>query len=219
MTEVKRGNIKVLIVDDHNLVAEAIKAMLEPYSQIEVVGYTKNAADINNLIEIHHPQVVLMDITLQSMSGIDATKDLKRKHSPVKVIMLSMHESSAYIAKAIQAGANGYLLKNIEKEELYTAINTVCEGQFYFSKSIAPDVVSNALTVLSSSSTSDVTITKREKEILSLIIQGFTNKEIAEKLTISKRTVDVHREHIMKKCNAKNSIELIHVVNELNLLA
>ncbi len=214
---VENDTIKLMIVDDHNLVSEAIRSMLEPYLQIEITSFARNAEEAFTFAKAKMPDMVLMDISLPSQSGIDVTRELKKLYPEVKVIMLSMHESGAYIAKAIQAGASGYLLKNIEKEELYTAVNRVMEGDTYFSKDISRDLINEALSN-NNARNPEITITRREKEILILIIQGLTNKEIGEKLEISKRTVDVHREHIMKKCNAKNSVELMHIVNELNLL-
>ena len=173
-------------------------------------------------MEESKPDLLIVDIRMPHLTGIEVVEKLRAKENPIKVIMLSMHESEEYVLKSIKAGADGYLLKGSSKEEFLKALHTVANGGKYFTG----DISSILINQLSNSSApehknnleDEVAITKREKEILTLLLSGKGNKEIAEALNISKRTAEVHRFNLMKKLKVKNLMELSNKVTEYSLL-
>ncbi|OQX72312.1 MAG: hypothetical protein B6D61_14115 [Bacteroidetes bacterium 4484_249] len=203
--------IKVLITDDHQIIIDGLKSLLEDKEQIEVIAEASNgkeALDILNLLQV---DVVLMDIDMPVMNGIEATKQIKAEYPETKVIILSMYKESGLIKTLIQIGADGYLLKNSDKDELVDAITRVASGQQYFS----PDVTMSLLNKTSEKQSQFQPdkrvseLTQREIEILKLITEGLSNKEIGDKLFISHRTVDSHRTNLMKKIGVNNIAGLI----------
>ncbi len=205
--------IRVVLADDHVFVRDGIKSLLENEANIEVVGEATDGLEALKSVEINQPDLLILDIRMPNMTGIEVVEKLRSQNNLVKIVMLSMHESEEYVLKSIKAGADGYLLKGSSKEEFLKALHTVSEGGKYFSGDISSILIGLLTKQTPFSETkllisNEMMITKREKEILKLLLSGKGNKEIAEALDISKRTAEVHRFNLMKKLKVKNLIEL-----------
>ncbi|WP_163408703.1 response regulator transcription factor [Flavobacterium ajazii] len=216
-------NIRVVLADDHVFVRDGIKSLLENEANIEVVGEAVDGADALEVVAAKNPDLLIIDIRMPNFTGIEVVEKLRSENNNVKIIMLSMHESEEYVLKSIKAGADGYLLKGSSKDEFLKALHSVSNGGKYFSGDISSILIGQ----LTSSSLSaepkqslgeEMMITKREKEILALLLSGKGNKEIAEALEISKRTAEVHRFNLMKKLKVKNLMELSNKAAEYSLL-
>lgn len=215
--------IRVVLADDHVFVRDGIKSLLENEANIEVVGEATDGLEALKSVEINQPDLLILDIRMPHLTGIEVVEKLRSQNNLVKIVMLSMHESEEYVLKSIKAGADGYLLKGSSKEEFLKALNTVSEGGKYFSGDISSILISQLTHLPSFSETKqlisdELMITKREKEILRLLLSGKGNKEIAEALDISKRTAEVHRFNLMKKLKVKNLIELSNKATEYALI-
>ena len=212
------NKIKVLIVDDHLLVRSGIKSLLEDVEEIKVIDEAENGAEAITKAVEHNPDVILMDISMPDMSGLEATAKIKKRLHYANVLILTMHENEEYIYSALKLGASGILHKNISKEELSLAIKTVAAGKRYFGLSISQIVIENLVKKFDESMDSkySIILTKREKEVLNLIAKGFSNQEIADSLGISPRTVDSHKTNLMQKLNIKSSAALTKYAIENN---
>ncbi|MEO0337809.1 MAG: response regulator transcription factor [Bacteroidota bacterium] len=223
--------ISVLLTDDHALVRGGIKSLLEDEDFLEVIGEAANGQEALEKISQLQPDIVIMDIRMPVMNGLDAVAQLtKNTESVTKAIVLSMHHSEEYILQSIAAGAYGYLLKDAPKEELLKAIKKVHEGEKYFSGDTSNIIVRQYLgslnipqnTSLSSlmpkESDESITLTRRQKQILELVLSGLSNKEIAEQLSKSVRTIESHRFSLMKNLGVKNAKELSNRAKELGLI-
>lgn len=201
--------IKILLVDDHQIIIDGLKSVMKNTSDIIVVGEANNGREAIRLLDILKVDILLMDIDMPVMNGIEALKEIRRSSKDVKVIILSMHQEAAIIKNLMGIGADGYLLKNTTQDELIGAIRKVANGELCFSSGVTLSLL-NETTNYSKSVDSQVeALTEREIEILRLIAEGFSNKEIGSKLFISHRTVDTHRTNLMKKLNANNIAGLI----------
>ncbi len=203
--------ISVLIVDDHQIIVDGIKSLLKDQEGIKVVGDSSNGKEAIDFLHLIHADVVLMDIDMPVMNGIEATRQIKSSFDGTRVIILTMHNEGGLIKTVIAAGADGYLLKNSDQHELIGAIRRVAEGQSWFSAEVTRSLINQPTTNMKSFSQDSRTanLTSREIEVLKLIAQGHTNKEIGEKLFISHRTVDTHRTNLMKKLEVSNIAGLI----------
>ena len=215
--------IQVVLADDHVFVRDGIKSLLENEVNITVVGEATDGLEALTLIDELKPDLLILDIRMPNMTGIEVVEHLRSKNNFVKIVMLSMHESEEYVLKSIQAGADGYLLKGSSKEEFLKAVHTVSNGGKYFSGDISSILIGQLtnpalITEPKQSLGEEQIITKREKEILKLLLSGKGNKEIAEALDISKRTAEVHRFNLMKKLKVKNLMELSNKASEYSLL-
>jgi DNA-binding NarL/FixJ family response regulator len=203
----------VYIVDDHTVVIEGIYSLLQKESSIEIIGYANNADNCLQYFTNHQADVILMDISLPDMNGIDLCKIIKSKYPGIMVLALSTFNQGTYVRKMMESGASGYLLKNAGKQEIVEAIKIVTRGKTYLSfdagQALKTDLQQqNAIPPL----------TKREKEVLTNIAAGLTNMQIAEKLFISIDTVDSHRKNLYTKLNVKNTAMLIRFALENNLV-
>jgi len=217
------NNIRVVLADDHVFVRDGIKSLLENEANIEVVGEAIDGADALEVVATSKPDLLIVDIRMPNLTGIEVVEKLRSESNNVKIIMLSMHESEEYVLKSIKAGADGYLLKGSSKEEFLKALHTVAAGGKYFSGDISSILISQLTNTSNSLEPKqnlgeEMMITKREKEILTLLLSGKGNKEIAEALEISKRTAEVHRFNLMKKLKVKNLMELSNKAAEYSLL-
>lgn len=217
------NTIRVVLADDHVFVRDGIKSLLENEANIEVVGEATDGLEALKIVETEQPDLLILDIRMPNLTGIEVVEKLRSQNNFVKIVMLSMHESEEYVLKSIRAGADGYLLKGSSKEEFLKAVHTVANGGKYFSGDISSILIgqlSNPVAAMESklSLDEDMMITKREKEILKLLLSGKGNKEIAEALDISKRTAEVHRFNLMKKLKVKNLMELSNKANEFSLI-
>jgi len=215
--------IRVVLADDHVFVRDGIKSLLENEANIEVVGEATDGVEALVAVDNNQPDLLILDIRMPNMTGIEVVEKLRAQNNLVKIVMLSMHESEEYVLKSIKAGADGYLLKGSSKEEFLKAVHTVSDGGKYFSGDISSILIGqlthpNTYAESKPQLSDELMITKREKEILSLLLSGKGNKEIAEALDISKRTAEVHRFNLMKKLKVKNLIELSNKATEYSLL-
>jgi len=217
------NTIRVVLADDHVFVRDGIKSLLENEANIEVVGEATDGLEALKIVETTKPDLLILDIRMPNLTGIEVVEKLRSQNNPVKIVMLSMHESEEYVLKSIKAGADGYLLKGSSKEEFLKALHTVANGGKYFSGDISSILVGQLNNPTASQASKQVIdeemlITKREKEILTLLLSGKGNKEIAEALDISKRTAEVHRFNLMKKLKVKNLMELSNKATEYSLI-
>ncbi len=204
--------IRVFIVDDHPLVQEGLRSLMASEKGIELCGYAMTAQSCLGFFVNNTADVILMDINLPDMSGIELCKAIKTKYPGVMVLGLSTLNQGSYVNKMIENGASGYVIKNAGKEELIEAIQEVNKGKTYLSFEAGQAMRKD-------NSTAQIPlITRREKEILCLIAEGFTNPEIAEKLFISSSTVDSHRKNLLSKMNMKNTASLIKFAVEKKLI-
>lgn len=205
--------INVYLVEDHSVVVEGIRSLLEHEKDIEVIGYADTAEKCLNFFYTHTTDIILMDISLPDMSGIDLCKIIKNNYPGIMVLALSTFNQGIYISKMMESGASGYLLKNSGKQEIIQALHEVANGKTYLSFEAG-----QALKLSTLKNPDQPLLTKREKEVLGLITEGFTNTQIAEKLFISIDTVDSHRKNLYSKLNVKNTAMLMRYVIENNLL-
>jgi two-component system response regulator NreC len=203
--------IRLLLVDDHAVVRLGLRMLFEAEADIEIVGEASTASEAVDAVARLRPGVVLMDIGLPDLSGIEATKEIKQRYDDAAVVALTIHEDKEYFFKMLEAGATGYVPKRAAPEELLTAIRSAAAGDVYLYPSLAKLLVRDYLQhehPPSGSDASDV-LTPRENEVLALLADGDSNLEIAEKLTISPKTVARHRENIMRKLNMHSRTELV----------
>ncbi len=216
------NTIRVVLADDHVFVRDGIKSLLETEDNIIVVGEATDGLEALKIVEENKPDLLIVDIRMPHLTGIEVVEKLRSQNNFVKVIVLSMHESEEYVLKSIKAGADGYLLKGSSKEEFLKALHTVANGGKYFTGDISSILINQLSNTVATEQKSnldeDIAITKREKEILTLLLSGKGNKEIAEALNISKRTAEVHRFNLMKKLKVKNLMELSNKATEYSLL-
>jgi len=202
--------IKILIAEDHTIVRKGIRSLLEQVDGVEVVGEASCGQDVLDLIEQGlSPDVVLSDLNMPGMNGLDLVETLQ-SFPTVKVLILSMIDHESYAIKSFNAGAKGYLLKSVTHDELIFAIRQVAKNNLYFCSEITAKILAS-LPAASGHPSSKINadLSKREIEVLSLIAEGFTNLEIAEKLFMSRRTVEGHRQNLLEKTSTKNTATLI----------
>lgn len=213
-------NVKIALADDHKIVRDGIKTMLESQPEIEVVAEASDGNEILEKLDGTSVDLVIMDISMPEKDGIEATKEIKEKHPNVKVLALTMSNDDLHIRQMIQAGASGYIMKSAGRKDLKNAIDTIMNGKHYFSDEATQSIMMDLVKGKGKSTTMDaVHITDRELEILELIVQEYTNQEIAEKLFISSRTVDAHRRNLLQKTGARNTAGLVKYAFQHNLIS
>lgn len=214
--------IKILLVDDHQIVRDGLKVLLENLGGITIIGEADSGADLFRKLEVLQPDIVITDISMPDISGIEVARMISenQKWNKIKVMMLSMYNDDDFVLNSIEAGAKAYLPKNTSRQELYNAIQAVYRGDVYFEKSVSEIIVRNYVKNVrnnDSSARKETSLSSREKEILRLIASSLSNQEIAEKLSISVRTVESHKTHIMQKLELRNSVDLIKYAIKENL--
>tara|TARA_R100001594_G_scaffold73913_1_gene108484 strand:- start:89 stop:763 length:675 start_codon:yes stop_codon:yes gene_type:complete len=219
---------RIVLADDHALVRDGIRSLLETESDLQVIGEASNGKEAIDLVGEVNPDILIIDIRMPVMNGIDAVAELTQSKSSVKTIILSMHDSEEYILKSISSGANGYLLKDTDKSEFIKAIHTVREGGKYFSGDISNVLVNNLLggkneivkkeETLKKTGENVFDLTNKELKVLELVLSGLTNQQISEKLQNSKRTIETHRFNLMRKMDVKNLIDLSKKSQKYNLI-
>ncbi len=204
------NTIKILIADDHQLFADGIKSLLQSSKDIEVLFMASNGQEALTIIE-NNPNAVdliLTDVSMPLMSGIELCKAIKSKYPAIKVLIISMFNNATVVKESVLAEADGYLLKTSNKEHFYTAIHRLLEDGTFYDEKILP-IIYNQFTKEKETESQKAVLSDREIEVLKLITQEFTSNEIAEKLFISKKTVDNHRHNILEKTNSKSTIGLL----------
>jgi two-component system, NarL family, nitrate/nitrite response regulator NarL len=216
---------RIVLADDHELVRDGIKSLLENEEDFKVVAEASDGREALKIIAREQPDLLIVDIRMPVMNGIEVVKNLTRDFPMVKKLVLSMHDSEEYVVESIESGADGYLLKGSNKAEFLKALHSIAAGGKYFSGDISEIIIDNFVKGKAKTSQKPLStpeeisiLTNREKQILELILDGKGNNEIAESLEISRRTAEVHRFNLMKKLNVKNLIELTQKSKELNLI-
>lgn len=208
---------KIAITDDHKMVLKGIESMLENTPNIKVVGTYNNAEDTLNNIAKDQPDILLLDLNLPDINGIDLSKQLLKKHHDLKIIALTSHDDISFVKRMLKNGVHGYLLKNTDKLELLEAFKTVLLGEIYLQKDIHKRLLSQKVKKKPDNRLKP-NLTRREQEVLIAISEQLTTQGISEKLFISPKTVETHRMNIMSKLGAKNSVGIIKIAIEKELL-
>lgn len=203
--------IKLIIADDHKIFLDGIKSLLCEDDKFEIIATASSGEELLELLSSHSPDIVITDITMKGINGIEVTRIITELYPTIKVLILSMHSTEEFVLNAAKVGADGYLPKDSSIEELIEAIETINDGKQFYAKNVRDFFLSHYIKrfrveqeIIEKSD-----LTNRELEILKLVATGMTNREIAEKLIISQRTVDAHKNHIMQKLKLKSSAELI----------
>lgn len=212
--------IHVLLADDHTILRAGLKMMLNIQPDIAVVGEASDGRQAITEAQRLQPDVILMDISMPELNGIEATRQVKRLLPETRVLVLTMHENEEYLFQVLRAGASGYILKEAADTELISAIRAVFAGRFYLSSSAQSLMIGDYLARVRSGEEHDSYsgLTEREREILKLVAEGYTNNQIAERLFISPKTVDTHRTHVMDKLNLHSRAELVKYAMRRGLL-
>ncbi|MBX2842995.1 MAG: response regulator transcription factor [Flammeovirgaceae bacterium] len=213
--------IKVVLADDHEIVRNGIKVLLEREGEIMVIGEASNGLEALDLVKELNPDILIVDIRMPILNGIETTAQLSKYSSHTKALVLSMHDDEEYITKSIECGASGYLLKDTNKSEFIKAVKAVNSGQKYFSGDISNILINSYLNVKKQSDSGasaapalQYDLTKREKQILKLLYDGANNKDIADHFNKSVRTIETHRFNMMKKLKVNNVVELLRKVDD-----
>lgn len=211
---------KILLADDHEMIREGFKMILKRNKMYEVVGEALNGQEAIALYKSARPDVVIMDISMPVLNGMEAAKEIIATDPNANIIILSMYDDEDYISQCTEYGIKGYVVKNESSNELESAIQAVIEGQTYFSSRVREVIVRKYTSAKSSKSKKEINfkLTARETEIVRLIAEGLTSQSIAEKLFISPRTVETHRANLMKKADVNNSIELVKKMEKFKLI-
>lgn len=201
----------VLLADDHALIRRGLRTVLERTAGIEVVGEASDGREAVRLAQELKPNIIVMDIAMPYLNGIDATTQILGKNPEIKIIMLSMYSDESYLVRALSAGARGYLLKDSAETDLLQAVEALEAGRPFFSPTIAKTLLEDYMLRLTQRNLTDSydLLTDREKEILQLLAEGKSNKEVAQVLNLSPYTVETHRSHIMRKLNLHNTAEIV----------
>lgn len=202
-------SIRILIADDHNVVRSGLAAILNGETGMHVVGEASTTEDALNLAEELKPDLVLMDISMPTLGGIEATQKISKQHPEIRVLVLTLHEDESLVRAAIHAGAAGYILKRALKTELFSAIHTVMQGDLYIHPALMRSLMSEATQSASRIDQKEEPLSPRELEVLRFIAQGYTNNQIAELIHISVRTVEYHRANLMGKLNITSRVDLV----------
>ena len=210
--------IRMILADDHKIVRQGMRSLLESHPGFEVIGEASDGEGALKLMEDLSPDIAFMDVMMPNLNGIEAAKIARQRGLKTKLIFLSMHANSTYAVRALQSGALAYVLKDSDFTEILLAIQNVMEGRRYLSAAIADEVFETLLHVnMNNNDTLDV-LSTREREILQLIAEGNTNIVIAEKLTLSVRTVEAHRAHIMTKMRFNSQSDLVRYAIQQGLI-
>ncbi len=203
--------IRVALVDDHSLVRDGIRALLSVMTQLEVVGEAENGADAIEMVGRCQPDLLLVDISLQDINGLELTRVLRGQYPALKVLVLSMYDNYEYVSESVRSGASGYVLKNAPSREIIAAIEAIASGGTFYSAEIAQRLIADK--------TTDNELTPRENQVLSKMAQGLNNKEMARELDISVRTVETHRLSIRRKLNIDKPAALVKYAMDHGLIS
>ncbi len=215
------SKIKILLADDHQIVLDGLNAILSSVSDFDILGEVQNGKEVVDYIATKQkPDIVLMDIDMPVMNGIQASKEIKKNFEGVRILTLSMHNEKGMIQTLMDAGSDGYILKNSSKKELEKGIRTVHSGLPFFSTEVTMSLLNDSVEIKKTKELPKEIehLTEREIEILKLIAEGYSNKEIGDRLFISHRTVDTHRTNLMKKMNVHNVAGLIRIALKSGLV-
>lgn len=210
--------VSVYIVDDHQVLVDGLSVLLSGENFIDIVGRNTNPVVAVQEVKKLKPTIVLTDIQMPEMNGIELTKQIKRMLPDTKILALSMFGDYAHINEMINAGVNGYILKNSDKHEVLNAISTISKGEQYLSETVTQELLKANNSIEAESTANKPNVTLREREIIQLIAKEYSNAQIAEALFISERTVETHRKNIFRKTNTKSVVGLLKFAMEQNFL-
>jgi DNA-binding NarL/FixJ family response regulator len=200
---------KILLVEDHTLLREGIRAMLSRFDEFVIAGEAADGIEAIRKVAITQPDLLLMDLSMPKMNGMEAMREIKQRFAGVKIIALTVHKAEEYLLEALRAGADGYVLKDASQDELLMAVRTVIGGQPYLSPGISASVIAGYLDGKKQDAATPLDVlTKREREVLKLVAEGYKNRETAEILGVSIKTVEKHRTSLMKKLDLHNAAAL-----------
>ena len=206
----KKG-FRLLLADDHVLIRHGIKNIIKKNDEYQVVGEVSNGKELMVFLEDCEVDMIILDISMPGIGGMEATGLVKSKYPKIKILMLTMHKNKQYFYNAMASGADGYLMKDDSDQELLIALEKVLSGKSYLSPYIVDDFADDVIKMYRTEKKSPFQeLTKREKEILQLVVQGYTSRKMAEQLNLSQRTIDHHRSNLLRKFNRKNSIDLVN---------
>lgn len=211
--------IRVLIVDDHTIVRSGLRLLLEDEPDIDVVGEAVNGREAQQLAASLRPDVILMDISMPEVDGVEATRHIKAHWPDINILVLTMHRTDDFFFDVLRAGASGYVLKGAETEELINAVRIVGRGEVFLYPTMAQKLVQSYLDQGSREPDLEPLLSPREKEVLFLLVDGYSNKEIAEKLVVSASTVHTHRSNLMNKLGLSSRRELIQYARQSGLMS
>ena len=222
--------LRVILVDDHNLVRAGFRSLLENIPGVEIVAEAENGYSALELIRTHKPDMVLMDIALPDITGLDVTAQVIREYPSIKVVLLSMYDNEEYVLRALEIGAAGYLLKDADANEFELAIHAIANGKAYLSPAISSRVIESYQArvsapkqpinpIAASQHLVDSHLTPRQREVLRLIAEGFTTKEIAQQLNLSVKTVDAHRTQLMRELDIHEIAGLVRYAIRIGLVS
>ena len=207
-------SIRILIADDHGLIRTGLRALLHSVDDITVVGEAQDGNDVLSQVAELKPDIVLMDISLPGLSGIEATRQVREISPATRVLALTVHEDEGMLREMLRAGAHGYILKRADDVELIQAIRSVSKGYMYIHPSLTSALVRDFSPLNDSQQSPEVTLTARELDVLLLLARGYTNRQIAEELNLSPRTVEGHRANLVSKLGVKSRVELMEYVEK-----
>ena len=212
--------VKILIVDDHQIILNGISDMLRSIKQYKIVGRAGNGEEAIKKALLLKPDLILMDISMPVMNGIEATKIITQELPSIKILALTQHEEVEYVKQILKSGGSGYLLKNSKKNEFISAIESVLSGKHYLSKQISEQMIGSIITdkFTEKKETEKTKLTRRETEIIQKIADELSNQEIADDLNISLRTVETHRRNIMQKLKVKSVVSLLEYASQHNII-
>lgn len=213
--------INILIADDHTMFVDGMESILKSEPDLYVVGRSYDGPSVIEFLKNNKVNIVLLDVNLPGMNGIDVCKEISASFPEVRVLAISMFNEESFVSEILNNGAKGYILKNTGREELLKAIRTVANGESYFSKEVTETIMKSLMNQRKASSKTSAfypKLSRREKEVLKLIAQEYTTQEIADNLYISLKTVESHRASLLSKLNARNSVGLVRIALENNLL-
>jgi len=215
------GKIRILIADDHGIVRKGLRLQLEQQESFEVAGEASDGREAVCLAEELAPNVIIMDIAMPNLNGIDAAAQMVKRNPDTKVIMLSMHSDESYLTRALTAGVKGYLLKETADVDLCRAVQAVAQGKVFFSPAIANTLLEDYMRQLQQRGLQDSydLLTDREKEVLQLLAEGRSNKEVASTLELSTYTVETHRTRLMQKLNLRSAADIVLYAVEKKIIS
>ncbi len=208
--------IKIILADDHRIIRDGLKMVFGDVNKFQIIAEVANGQELIAIFDTVYSDVILLDLSMPTLGGLETLAAIKAK-STSKILVLTIHDEPAYVLKAIQLGADGYVLKNADHEELIRAVETIYQGQKYYSSVISNIVIDN-LNKKFQTEKQAIQVTAREQEVLQLVADGLSNKLIADQLNISQRTVETHRTNLLRKFEVFNAAELVKKAGEMSLL-
>ncbi len=206
-----KSHYRILLADDHALIRHGIRNLISNNPALEVIGEVGDGEELLEFLKTNIPDLLILDISMPKLTGIEAVSKVKKLYPAIKILMLTMHKNKQYFYHAMSAGADGYLMKDDSDEELLLAIKRIQDGKSYLSPFLSQDFADDVISAYRNNRSSPFeTLTKREREVLNLVVEGHTSKIMAEMLHLSPRTIDHHRANLLRKFDMKNSVDLVN---------